>query len=111
MRTLPRGNAWRDAPRHKTAPRCIIQDRTQSVQNGMRRRASHDTWARESSPSAGYALCLVEEGPGHEAALFLTLAHFHDLHFKRAGFFQGALDRGQVGCFGHQGTEPHHLTR
>ncbi|MCF5473179.1 DUF1534 domain-containing protein [Pseudomonas syringae] len=31
--TLQRGNALRDAPRHKSAPRWHIQERTQSVQN------------------------------------------------------------------------------
>ncbi|ATV16187.1 DUF1534 domain-containing protein [Pseudomonas syringae pv. actinidiae] len=40
--TLQRGNAVRDALRHKSEPRPRPQDRTQSVQNGMRRRASHD---------------------------------------------------------------------
>ncbi|PYD04512.1 hypothetical protein DND90_10010 [Pseudomonas syringae pv. maculicola] len=39
MRTLQRRNALGDTPRHRSAP--LIRDRTQSVQNGMRRRASH----------------------------------------------------------------------
>ncbi|RMQ34329.1 hypothetical protein ALQ07_02773 [Pseudomonas syringae pv. actinidiae] len=33
----------RDALRHKSAPRPRPQDRTRSVQNYMRRRASHDS--------------------------------------------------------------------
>ena len=33
--TLRRGHALRDAPRHKSAPRWHIQERTQSVQDGM----------------------------------------------------------------------------
>ncbi len=31
----PRGNALRDALRHKSAPRCSTEDRTRSVQNGV----------------------------------------------------------------------------
>ncbi|OSR29129.1 hypothetical protein B7R56_07015 [Pseudomonas savastanoi pv. retacarpa] len=42
FRTLQRGNAVRDALRHRSTPHRHIQDRTQSVQNGMRRGASHD---------------------------------------------------------------------
>ncbi|PYD09765.1 hypothetical protein DND47_28860 [Pseudomonas syringae pv. syringae] len=34
-----------DAPRHRSAPRRSSQDRTRSVQNGMRRGASHDSQA------------------------------------------------------------------
>ncbi|OSN66141.1 hypothetical protein BV349_02611 [Pseudomonas syringae pv. actinidiae] len=45
--TLQRGNALRDALRHKSVPH-NIQERTQSVQNGMRRRASHDSQSRVS---------------------------------------------------------------
>ncbi|KAA8693406.1 DUF1534 domain-containing protein, partial [Pseudomonas caricapapayae] len=41
FRTLQRGNAVRDAPRHRSTPQHHAQERTQSVQNGMRRRASH----------------------------------------------------------------------
>ncbi|PAB28481.1 hypothetical protein CC202_18145 [Pseudomonas savastanoi] len=40
---LQRGNALGDAPRHRFAPRRSSQDRTQSVQKGMRRGASHDS--------------------------------------------------------------------
>ncbi|KAA8693414.1 DUF1534 domain-containing protein [Pseudomonas caricapapayae] len=43
FRTLQRRNAVRDAPRHRSALRHHTQDRTQSVQNGMQRRASHDS--------------------------------------------------------------------
>ncbi|NAP05551.1 hypothetical protein PscP78CL_26475 [Pseudomonas syringae] len=32
-----------DAPRYRSAPRRSSQDRTRSVQKGMRRRASHDS--------------------------------------------------------------------
>ncbi|PAB28480.1 hypothetical protein CC202_18140 [Pseudomonas savastanoi] len=41
-----------DAPRHRFAPRRSSQERTRSVQNGMRRGASHDSRDHRSSRSS-----------------------------------------------------------
>ncbi|QOI07067.1 DUF1534 domain-containing protein [Pseudomonas savastanoi] len=49
---LQRGNALGDAPRHRFAPRRSSQDRTQSVQKGVRRGASHDSLDYRSSRSS-----------------------------------------------------------
>ncbi|PAB25494.1 DUF1534 domain-containing protein [Pseudomonas sp. ST1] len=53
--TLQRGNAVHDAPRRK---------RTQSVQKGMRRRASHDSCDNRSSRSSvgmpSVTLCVIQ---------------------------------------------------
>ncbi|MCF5223788.1 hypothetical protein GIW32_09710 [Pseudomonas syringae] len=43
FRTLQRRNALRDAPASQISAAPHIQDRTRSVQNGMRRRASYDS--------------------------------------------------------------------
>src|SRR5471032_2320261 len=70
--------------------------------------------ALDRSPSrlAPHSLLgVVQESPGHEAALFLALRHLHYSAFEYAGLFQGALDHGQVRGLRDQRAEPEDLTR
>jgi hypothetical protein len=42
--------------------------------------------------SPGLLLPRIEEGPGDDAALFLTLSHLDGLALLNLGLFQGAID-------------------
>src|SRR5690554_7879382 len=64
-----------------------------------------------ASSSPGPALFLVEEGPGQQAALLLTLTHGDYPHIPYRQCGQPGTQGRQVGGPGHQGGEPEHLTR
>ncbi|QOI03125.1 DUF1534 domain-containing protein [Pseudomonas savastanoi] len=67
--TLRRGNAWGDAPRHKSAPRRLFRIGRRASRNACRRGASHDSGdyrcpdtyrsSRSSVGMPGVTLCVT----------------------------------------------------
>ncbi|AQL38887.1 hypothetical protein JN853_22360 [Pseudomonas syringae pv. actinidiae ICMP 9853] len=72
--TLQRRNAVRDAPRHRSAPAPLTQDRTRSVQSGMPTQSVARSLELSSAPKGGY--------PPLTPRLFLDTAENRHLIFR-----------------------------